>query len=785
MKPVSILLGLLLCCTTISAVGDSENDPKGTAATATQSPQVPPQLVDRVDWPAFLARHDMGWNSLPQHWYDGPFLGNGMMGAMLYRFPQRNALRLEVCRSDVQDHRSGMPTPYTRPRLPIGYFSLAPVGVIISGTMHLDLYNAELRGHLITDHGEIKFRSIVHAQRMLIMVELTCTEGESGSQWIWHPAKAISPRQAYKLKHNEPLRSAILKPNPPHELRKTDGVDLCVQPVADGETATAWKSVKLGKGEPFSDGRRGHRRMLYVTVAHSHPKKTAHVEAVDNIRRAVDADPGKLFESNRRWWNDFYTASFLSIPDTPLESFYWIQMYKLAAATRSDLALIDNQGPWLEETPRPYATWNLNVQLSYWPTYDSNRLSLGESLWRALKRNEQNLVNNVPAEYRDDSAGIGRATTQDCIAEVGTPGITDKGKWHEPEVGLLPWALHNVWLHYRHSMDDKLLADVLYPLLRRSTNYYLHFLSKGNDGRLHLPETYSPEYGNAADCNFDLALIRWSCQTLLWASDRLKIDDPLRPKWREVLDKLADYPTDENGLMIGRDVPLSRSHRHHSHLLAIYPLRLINWDQAENRGLIEKSLRHWHSLPAGRSGHSLAVGALIMAEMGRGNEALELINEFVTRFSTANTMYKESRPAVEAPLSCAQAIQEMLLQSWGGTIRLFPAVPYEWKDVVFRDLLAEGAFEVSAVRRDGHTQWAQITSLAGEPCRVKIDLLDPVNLAGPKDVKLEKLGDGLFKLDMKQGQTAVLYSGDKMPELIIVPVSAENDKKNSFGLRRE
>ena len=93
--------------------------------------------------------------------------------------------------------------------------------------------------------------------------------------------------------------------------------------------------------------------------------------------------------------------------------------------------------------------------------------------------------------------------------EVGIPG---KGK---AQVGLLPWACHNLWLIYRHKMDDDILRNKLFPLLKESINYYLHFLKEGDDGKLHLPATYSPEYDTVEDCNFDLALLRWGCQTLL------------------------------------------------------------------------------------------------------------------------------------------------------------------------------------------------------------------------------------------------------------------------------
>jgi alpha-L-fucosidase 2 len=58
----------------------------------------------------------------------------------------------------------------------------------------------------------------------------------------------------------------------------------------------------------------------------------------------------------------------------------------------------------------------------------------------------------------------------------------------------------------------------------------------------------------------------------------------------------------------------------------------------------------------------------------------------------------------------------MLLQSYSGTIRLFPAVPAGWQDVAFRRLRAEGAFVISAERQAGRTTRVEILAEVGGPC---------------------------------------------------------------------
>jgi hypothetical protein len=247
---------------------------------------------------------------------------------------------------------------------------------------------------------------------------------------------------------------------------------------------------------------------------------------------------------------------------------------------------------------------------------------------------------------------------------VAVPGTSPP----DPELGDLPWALHNVWLHYRHSMDESVLRDILFPLLRRAMNYYLHFLYVGADGRLHLPPTFSPEYGNAPDCAYDLALIRWSCRTLLSVAPA----DPLAERWQEVLDTLVDYPVDGNGYMIGAGVPLAKS------------------------------------------------------------------------------------------------LHDMLCQSWGDVIRIFPAVPTAWADVTLHDFRTEGAFLVSAVRRGGTTQWVRVRSEAGSPCRVRTGIAGTLAVHGARGWR--DLGDGTIELDLGRGEEALVHAAGETPDLTIAPV---------------
>jgi hypothetical protein len=233
--------------------------------------------------------------------------------------------------------------------------------------------------------------------------------------------------------------------------------------------------------------------------------------------------------------------------------------------------------------------------------------------------------------------------------------------------------------------------------------------------------------------------------------------------------------------MIARGAPFARGHRHYSHLLMLYPLYLETTEKEGAEELMLTSVRHWQSKGA-RQGYSLTGASSISSAFGRGNDALEYLNGLI-KFLQPNTLYKESGPVIETPLSGAQSIHDMLIQSWGGKIRVFPSVPDAWGDIAVHDLSTEGAFLVSAKRKAGTTAFVRIKSRAGEPCVIIPGLEGQVQVAGNRKFKLEEIKPGVYSLDLKKGEEAVLWSGDKMPELTLSPVAAEKDKLNSFGLR--
>lgn len=731
-----------------------------------------------IDWSSFLGNHDLTWDSLKyiakpdywsqqnlQHdpgWEEGAFLGNGMIGAMIYK-DSPEALRFQLGRYDVNSHRQVEKIDWTVPRLLIGDFLLEPSGNIERENMRLVLWDAEASGQIETNKGTIQWRSITHAEDMTIMVELIATGDEIGTTLEFRPESGISPRWWYS-----PDSANVHVEMPPAPvLKKTDEGSVSVQSfVGDGEFAVAWKIKELAPGHS----------LYYISIANSFPEKTAEKTAFEYIRTSESKPLEDYLKEHRDFWHNYYPRSFVSLPDKKWEGFYWIQMYKLAAATRSDRAVIDNQGPWLPLSPWPGIWWNLNVQLSYSPLYTSNRIELAESLVNELHRNTPALLSNLPDSLQAGGcAHLGRCS--DITFNTGCKFL---------ELGNLTWALQTTWRHYRYSMDRQMLKEKIYPLLRANINTYLHMMYEDDEGKIHLPPTHSPEYGQSLrtrDANYALSLFKWGCQTLIEANHILEQDDPLLPQWKYVLENLSDWPVDQNGLMVGRDQSFAMSHRHYSHLFPFYPLHLLDQEDREQRALIEKSLDHWIGFKGALAGYTYTGASSMAATLGQGEKALEYLEGFFP-FMKSNTMYVEAGPVIETPLSCAESIHNILLQSWDDHIKVFPAVSVKWQNVSYHKLLAEGGFEISAVRKDGKTHFVVVKSLAGEPLRIDPGIEGEIQQHGSRKFTLEQEKPGIYSIDLKLGEEIVLYTSHDKSDFKITAVEGDAEYYNYFGSKK-
>jgi hypothetical protein len=237
------------------------------------------------------------------------------------------------------------------------------------------------------------------------------------------------------------------------------------------------------------------------------------------------------------------------------------------------------------------------------------------------------------------------------------------------------------------------------------------------------------------------------------------------------------------------------SHRHYSHLLALYPLYQLDPTSAADRDLVVKSVLHWHRIGNGKglAGYSFTGGTSLYASLGMGNEARDMMHRFLTGSIgiselLPNTHYVESggrNPVIETPLSGAAALMDLLIQSWGGKIRVFPAMPDDWKDSSFHQLRAMDGFLVSASRRNGTTEWVTITSEAGEPCVIRVpEWNGALEVKGARPHTATQSAPGEWRIDLKRGETALIHPQGKQVTPVVRPLAIKDSDRNLYGVKK-
>jgi alpha-L-fucosidase 2 len=472
------------------------------------------------------------------------------------------------------------------------------------------------------------------------------------------------------------------------------------------------------------------------SVSEKAGKKTAGELISESLSTAMfDA----AFQSHEAWWEEFWNSSAISLPDTLLEKQWYLEHYKFGSAARPDGPPISLQAVWTADNGK-LPPWkgdfhhDLNTQLSYWPAYTGNHLDLEAGFLKWLWNNKETFMKYTGKYFGTPGLNVPGVTTL-----TGEP----MGGWIQyslgPTVGC--WLAQHFYLHWKYSGDDKFLRDRAYPWIRDVAVFLDAISAKDKNGKRKLPLSSSPEiHDNSINAwftqttNYDLAFIRWTFEKAGELAELLKKTDEAR-KWISILQEWPEYALDDQGgLAFAPGHPYAESHRHFSHLVAWHPLGIIDWSKGEkDQKIIRASLENLENRgPDWWCGYSYSWLGNLYARAFMGEKAAEVLRIFSENFCLPNSFHVNGeqhdkgyskfkyRPfTLEGNFAFAAAIQEMLIQSHTGIIRIFPAIPSEWKDVAFKTLRTEGAFLVSAQQKNGSVEKIEILSENGGTCMVK------------------------------------------------------------------
>jgi alpha-L-fucosidase 2 len=413
--------------------------------------------------------------------------------------------------------------------------------------------------------------------------------------------------------------------------------------------------------------------------------------------------------------------------------------YILLASSRNCVLPANLQGIWCRDLLSIWDgkyTTNINLQMAYWPADSANLSTCFEPYYQLAERVRQNGL--ITARKMYGCRGFVLHNNTDIWADTA---VQDAGAhcsyWFLGGV----WIAVDMWEHYRYTLDIDFLARA-WPILRDALLFVLDFMEPDEDGYLVMGVTSSPENSyftaNGERVSFcrmsamDAELIPLLIQDCLAAMDALRaadrtdveIPDGFEVEIRAAAARIAPPRLGADGTILEWGVRVEEAepnHRHQSHVIGAYPYNAITARHPELFTAVRKSMEKRIGNGGANTGWSRTWAAGLMARLGDGDAARNLIGSMArdsgqpNLFSCCNIRHvpklmEDGKPMqIDGNLGVVQAVIEMLLQSHDGEIVIVPALPASWKKGSFRGLVARGNVVVDAWWEEGKLTRACLT----------------------------------------------------------------------------
>ena len=730
-------------------------------------------------------KHNLSFSELSQTWDEAIPLGNGMLGNLLWQ--KNGKLRFSLDRADLWDLRpmvnidfdkwkfkdvyrywannkyqkvqKAFDDPYDKlpapSKIPAGAieFDIKPLGKVKSVT--LDIETASCR--VVWENGTV-LTTFIHAEKPIGWYRFEKLDEEI-------EVKLIPPD--YNKKGNR--QSVNQSYGDLDQLGYEQGL-ISIEQNTIKYKQKAWGGLSYQVSTKWLNSYNKLEGCWSISSENKNWKKTPSAKNI--VKYEFGAGFDLSFNSHKAWWKNYWKRSVVEIPDTLLEKQYYLEMYKFGAAARNNTPPISLQAVWTADNGK-LPPWkgdfhhDLNTQLSYWPSYTGNYLDLEEGFLNWLWK------------YRPEFKGYTKAYFG--TGGMNVPGVTTlegkpMGGWIQYSMGQTvgAWLAHHFYLHWRYSMDRDFLKERAYPWIKDVAVFLDEISVKNKAGKRKLLISSSPETNDnsrdawfAETTNFDLSLIRWTYEKAAELAAELNLQDDAK-KWTQILSEWPELAVDsKTGLMLAPNCLYTQSHRHFSHLMAFHPLGIVDFSNGQaDKEIITNTLKNLEDKGSDYwVGYSFSWAANLYARAFEGDKAAEKLRVFAKCFCLKNSFHVNGdqckvghskftyRPfTLEGNFAFASAIQEMLLQSHTGIVKIFPAIPKNWKNVRFENLRAQGAFLVSATMQNGQVSYVKIVSEKGG----KLILSNPF---GDKEIKSAKnfnKQDGQIVIHFKEGETVVL-----------------------------
>ena len=463
-------------------------------------------------------------------------------------------------------------------------------------------------------------------------------------------------------------------------------------------------------------------KVYLVTPVLSDLDAPEHLAAARSRAAALAPDAlDKLSAERRQWWTRFWSESYVEIGDPLIERFYYSSQYMIASASRAGKVAPGLYGNWVT-TDHP--SWNGDYTLNY--NHETPVLALYASNHIAVSGSYEQPVLDLLSrakQYARTIAGVRGVLYPGHIGPWGTERPLD----YDPFMGqkhVASFVAQPMLMRF-YSTYDTAYAHRVYPFLLEVGNFWEDDL-KFEDGRYVVYEDCIGEVGpwktypnwdtcaegtkNTLD---ELTFLRSTFQGLIDISTELGMDAERRAKWQHILDHLSAYPTEDRGgktvLRGAENSPAGRG----PNLRFVWPNGQVGLGSDPKLLQIARD----SVFPRGYSAHPMAPPAL--ARLGFDPAAmLEGMRKHVESAGYPNGYIFFAGGGVETASPIPGAVNEMLLQSYQGVLRLFPNWPKD-RDARFGQLRAYGAFLISSELSKGEVKSLVIESEKGRPCTLQ------------------------------------------------------------------
>ena len=499
-------------------------------------------------------------------------------------------------------------------------------------------------------------------------------------------------------------------------------------------------------------------KLTFVCAFSSNFKSEDCLQAVKEAAASDNHGIAAIRKAHQAWWKEYWSKSYVSIPDQVIELQYYRSLYAMASCSRDKDFPPSIFGTWItREQPWWLGDYHLNYNhmAPYYALYSANRIEQADPYYAPLLaimergNHYSELIAGIP-EGIILPVGIGplgiETTRQSAFVEQNFANWIKDGNM---EAGGLFWgqksnsayAVANISMQFYRTWDEDFTRKV-YPFVKGVAAFWEKYLIREGDRYIILNDAIHEGTIGTMNPIASLGLVRMVFTTACDMSELIGADQDRRAVWQDMRDRLADYPLQErNGKTVFRytekgvawwgDNTLGIQH--------IYPAGQIG--MASDPKLVEVGLNtlldmsRWSDFNGTNSFYPAAVRLGYQAD-----SILTHLHEYSLHVYPNGFQY-DNPHGIENLSTVPNTINEMMCMGHQDIVRIFPVWPRSM-DASFHGIRVEGAFLVSSSMKDGQVGEVTIVSEKGR----ELKLLNPwkgreVKIKGPGAEKSNVQGE--------------------------------------------